>query len=446
MNSTRFFTRFLFPALTGLVIAACQSGDTGVGQGIISPNELSIQLVDTISVQAATVLADTFVTSVDNNILVGQWNDPQTGRTFAEGYAGVAYTAQTLATRAQPRFDSLVFELPYGFRYGDTTRAMTVQVSRLTNRILPTRIYYNTDKAAYQPTPLATKTFVPSVSENNRLLRIRLNDALGKQFYDRLVDATIDSDEAMTNFWTGFAFTPVSSAGSTQPNTLLGLNVAANQGALVLYFHENDAAQTRQSIRFGLSFVRHSYVLNQVVGSALAGLTNRQSSVGSDQTNRTTFVSPIARLRTRLVIPGLSTLPLPAGFAGVNRAELIIQPIRENIRDNAAPPPSLVLWQTNAANELLQAVPGGTTGGSQATGFYEIDGSDALLPDRYLFNLTEYVSSILRKQVPNRALILTTPTNAQQLPALTAQRVVLGDGRNANGRIRLRLYLTIGKQ
>lgn len=446
MNSTRFFVRFLLPACIGLSMAACQSGDTGVGQGIISPTELSIQLVDTVSVQTATVLADTFITSVDNNILVGQWNDPQTGRTFAEGYAAVNFAPQNLATRIQPRFDSLAFELPYGFRYGDTTRAVTVQVSQLTNRLLPTRIYYNDNKATYQPAPLTRKTFVPSVSENNRLLRIRLADALGKQFFDKLVDATIDSDETMTNFWTGFAFSPVTTAGSTQPNTLLGLNMAANQGALVLYFHDNDATQTRQTVRFGLSFVHYSYVVNQVAGAGLAGLANRQNSVISDQTNRTTFVSPIARLRTRLIIPGLSTLPLPVGFAGVNRAELIIQPVRLNVRDNVNPPSALVLWQTNAANELLQPVPGGTTGSNQATAFYQIDGSNPLLPDQYLFNLTEYVSSILRKQTPNRALILTTSSNAQQIPALSPQRVVLGDGRNANDRIRLRLYLTIGKK
>ncbi len=445
MNSTRFFTRLLLPAFIGLGAAACQSGDTGVGQGIVSPTELSIQLVDTISVQASTILADTFITSVDNNILVGQWNDPQTGRTVAEGYAGVNYSPQTLATRLQPRFDSLTFELPYGFRYGDTTRAVTMQVSRLASRILPTRVYYNTDKAAVQSTPLATKTFVPSISENNRLLRIRLADALGKQFFDRLVDATIDSDEAMTNFWTGFAFSPVITTGSTQPNTLLGLNMAANQGALVLYFHGNDTPQIRQSIRFGLSFVHYSNIMNQVAGSALAGLVNRQSSVSSNLTNRTTFVSPIARLHTRLVIPGLSTIPLPAGFAGINRAELIIQPVRGNLRDNINPPSALVLWQANAANELLQPVQGGTTGGTQATAFYQIDGSNALLPDQYLFNLTEYVSSIIRKQTPNRALILTTPTNPQQIPPVSPQRVVLGDGRNATDRIRLRLYLTIGK-
>ena len=192
--------------------------------------------------------------------------------------------------------------------------------------------------------------------------------------------------------------------------------------------------------------MHYSNIVNQVTGSALTGLVNRQSSVSSNLTNRTTFVSPLARLRTRLVIPGLSTLPLPAGFAGVNRAELIIQPVRENLRDNINPPPALVLWQTNAANELLQAVPGGTTGSGQATAFYQIDGSNPLLPDQYLFNLTEYVSSIIRKQTPNRALILSTPTIPQQIPPVSPQRVVLGDGRNANDRIRLRLYLTIGKK
>lgn len=98
--------------LTGFIVVACQSGDLNVGQSVINPQGLLVQPIDTITVQASTVLrVDSFATSSSGALVVGQWTDAQTGQMTAKSFASLNYVSNSLASLTNIQLDSVVLEL-----------------------------------------------------------------------------------------------------------------------------------------------------------------------------------------------------------------------------------------------------------------------------------------------------------------------------------------------
>lgn len=439
MIDKQSITKRLLVAVGLLVPVACQQGDLEVGRQIGTPSELEVQLVDSFTVQTATVLADTFVTSADSSVLIGQWADAQAGRTSARGFASVAYATNDLTDRSGTRFDSLVLVLPLSRAYGDTTELMTLNVHRLT-RTLENKTYYNPDGAEYEAAPLLTKTIRPWPRYRTRQVRILLADDLGRSFFEQLRSRAIQDDESLASFLPGLAFGS-SAPGGAGPNLLLGLNVSSGAAGLLLYYHDNDMNQTRSTIRFPLQGTHFSQMLTDLSQTSLRSLRSRADAVSSRQTQNMAFVNAVSRLRTRLQIPSLNELALLDQYRGVNRAELIVEPVRKDVRDNAVPPSQLTLYQTNDLNEVLAVVPDGQSN-SSVSGYYSYDPTDLEQKGRYLFDVTYYINEVLKNRLTNRPLLLTAPVSDAQLPL---ERLAVGDAKNPAYRMRLKLYVTMEK-
>lgn len=415
------------------VLVACQKGDLEVGQQVAAPNELGVQLVDSFTVQTETVLADTFVTSADSSVLVGQWTDALTGRTQARGFASLVYAANDLPDRTDARFDSLVLVLPLRSAYGDTTQSFTLNIHRLMGE-MEDKTHYNLESVAFETTPFLTKLVRPWPRYGSRQLRIRLPAELGQTLFDRLRNREISDSETLKAFLNGLAFV----APDMATNLLLGINVSSNAGGLLLYYHQTDMDRTRTTLQFSLQGTHFSQIQTDRSQTPLRSLRSRSDAVSSRQTQNTAFVIAGAMLRTRLRIASLDELALTEHYRGVNRAELIVEPIRRDVRDNALPPAQLVLYQTNSVNETLATVPDGT--GTAVSGYYGYDPTDLEQKGRYAFNVTYYINEILAGRLSNRPLLLTTPGTGSTLPV---ERLTLGDSRNPTYRMRLRLYVTV---
>ncbi|MBC3787201.1 DUF4270 family protein [Spirosoma utsteinense] len=425
--------------LSGALLAACQSGDLDVGQAVISPFELQIQPIDSVTIQTATVLEpDTFVTSSDENILVGQWTDAQTGRLLARGFTSVDYVASELAgtTPTGLRLDSLVLELGYAFAYGDTATSFDLAVYPL-REPLASSVYYNSSSVGYAATPLLQKTILLRPNSGTQQLRLRLPDALAQSFFDKLTGGAIRDATTFGEFWPGFAFT-----GQSAANSFVGFTTGTVSG-LRLYYHATDINRTASSLQFPITAAHFSQLLNQRSGSALQALQNRTDIVSSTQTNASTYVAVGAALRTRIEFPYLGTLDKPEQFAGLNSAMLVVEPIRRDLRDNMPPPAQLALYQTNSQNELLSIVAGGSAGETPAVASYAYDPTALELVDAYSFDLTQYVNQIIRHETTNRPLLLTVPAGSADLQTLV-RRITLGNGQRTTDRIRLRLFMTSG--
>lgn len=427
--------------LTGIVLFACQSGDLNVGQSVINPQELLVQSVDSVTIKTSTVMrTDSFPTSGDADIVIGHWNDALTGRQTAQGFAAIDYPSNSLASQTNFRLDSLVLELGYSFAYGDTTSAFNLSVHRL-NSPMATQAYYSTSTVAYQPAPYLQKTFAPRPASGTRLIRMRVPDDLTQRLYDKLVSGEITDNISLNEFLAGFAFISNSSG-----NTFIGITTNPSVTGLRLYYHDTDLNRTPYTLLFPISSLHFTKLQNDRTGTPLAALKNKSDAVSSSLTNGTTVISIGAGLQTRVEFPYLNEFFRPEKFADLNRALLIISPVRGDLSDNTPPPATLQVYQTNNQNEFITTVPGGPTGGEPSQAGYFIDQSSILPTDSYTIDLTYYIGQIIKRKASTQPLLLTVPAPPDRPFSLRAlvQRITLGDQLRPNDRMQLRLFMTSG--
>ncbi|MVM37295.1 DUF4270 family protein [Spirosoma sp. HMF3257] len=438
--------------LTGIVLLSCQSGDLRVGQSVISPQELVVQSVDTLTLKTSTVMRpDSFVTSGDNNILVGQWTDSQTGKMTARSFAAINYASNTFLGSTSQQLDSLVLELSYAFVYGDTTSAFNISVHTL-NKPLIYQAYYNTNSVAYSSKPYLQKTVLPQPLTLTKKISFRMPADVEKEFYNKLVNGDIIDATTLAEYIPGFAF----NCNSTT-NTFAGF-VAASSG-LRLYYHATTVDLTQSSLLFPMSLGYFTQLTNDLSGTPLSALKNRTDAVSSRLTNNTTFIVPGAHIQTRLELPYLDQFARPDGFADLNKALLVISPVRNSLKDNSPPPTNLALFFTNTQNDILpSALPGGPGGTTSAIAQYSLqataqnqlgpDPGGLPIVDAYTFDLTYYIGQIIKRKLPNQPLLLTLPTSTQTQTSLTLkdyiQRVTIGDQQRANDQMKVQLFLTSG--
>ncbi|GAB3767506.1 DUF4270 family protein [Spirosoma horti] len=429
--------------LAGIVLFACQSGDLNVGQSVINPQQLQIQSVDSVSIKTSTVMRpDSFLTSGDADIVVGQWKDAQTGLQSTQAFAAIDYPANSLVSQTNLRLDSLVLELGYSFTYGDTTSAFNLGIYPL-NRPLAAQNYFNTSTVGYSAKPLVQRTFVPQQFSGNRLLQIRIPSELAQGLYDKLISGDITDNVTLNDFLPGFAFLSKSTA-----NTFIGFTTNPSISGLRLYYHDTDVNRTASTLLFPITSLHFTSFKNDRTGTPLSALKSRSDVVSSYLTDRTTFVALGAGLQTRLEFPYLNEFFRPGNFADLNRALLVISPVRRDSRDNIAPPPSLQLYQTNSQNEFIATIPGGATGADVAgAGYSQVpDPITPLLTDSYTIDLTYYIGQIIKKKALSQPLLLSIPAPSGGIYSLKSlmQRVTLGDQLRPNDQIKLQLFMTSG--
>ena len=425
--------------LTGLVLFACQSGDLNLGQSIINPLELQIQSVDTVTIQTSTVMRpDSFITSGDPSLLLGQWTDAKTGKMTARNFTSVNFVSNPIAGQTGLQLDSLVLEFNYGYVYGDTTSQFSFSVNQL-QRPINAQLYYNTNSLPYQATPIAQKSVLLQPVTKTKLIQLRLSDALAQTFFAKLSNSEINDYTTLTNFLPGYALTCTSTA-----NTFIG--ITANTSGLRLYYHTTDINQTSSSVLFPFSGVYFTQLRNDLTGTPLSALKTRFDAVSSRLTDNTTFVVPAAQLETRIEFPYLEQFARPGGFADLNKALLVVSPVRRDFLDNTPPPSLLALYFTNGQNDLLStALPGGIGGTSAAAATYYSDPTALTLSDTYTFDLTYYIGQIIKRRSSSQPLILTIPATSTQITLQERiRRVVLGNQQRPNDQLKMRLFFTSG--
>ncbi|GAB3803179.1 DUF4270 family protein [Spirosoma humi] len=428
--------------LAGIVLFACQSGDLNVGQSVINPQQLQIQSVDSMTVKTSTVMrTDSFVTSGPTiaDMVVGQWKDTYTGLQTAQAFAAIDYPSNSLVSQTNFQLDSLVLELGYSFTYGDTTSTFDLEVYQL-NRPLQSQFYYNTSTVAYAAKPLVKQSFRPNQYSNTRLVQIRLPAELAQTLFEKISSGEIADNTTLNDFLPGFSL-----LGKSTSNTFLGFTTSASVSGIRMYYHDTDINRTPSNLLFSISSLHFTNLKNDRSGTILSALKNRSDMVASDLTDKTTVVSLGAGIQTRIEFPYLNDFFRPATFADINRALLVISPVRRDLRDNMNPPASLQLYQTNNLNEIVATVPGGAVGTDPAGANYSANPEAILLTDSYTIDLTYYIGQIIKKKALSQPLILTVPTSSgfnTLLPYI--QRVTLGDQLRPNDQMKLQLFITSG--
>jgi hypothetical protein len=439
-------TSWLSGLLVLLAVAAlwaCRSGDLDVGQSVINPQELDIQSVDTVTIRTSTIaVPESYTTSLDSNMLVGNWNDANTGKLIARGYSSLTYPTNSLQGATNLRLDSLVLELGYTYTYGDTSKTFNMAIHQLRQPLDPNLFYTNSSVVAYDEKPLFQRSFLLRPNTGARRIRFRMPDAMAQEFYTRLLSGDINSVTTMNEFWKGFAL-----VSSTNENLFAAFSSFRASGLRLYYRDVSGVTQTANTLYFSFGTINYSQFLADRSGTPLASLKTRTDEVSSAQTGQQTYVAPGVGLRTKITFPYLGQFERPEAYAGLNGATLELGPIRRNLFDNATPPAQLYLFETNSQNEIVGPVPAGNLGNTAAAAGYVYNNGGPEFLDSYTYDLTYYIGQVIRRRIPNRPLIVATTSNgtpgAGDLRALV-QRLSLGSGQRTTDRMRLRLFISSG--
>ena len=156
------------------LFTSCQTdnldGDFVVGSDYLSINN-KVLLIDTLTVNVSTINFDSLVTSNQSRILIGNYTDPILGKVKSESYFELTpdtYNLGKFQFRYQTinyKFDSIAVILKYDrYYYGDTTKAQTINIHQLTQKVKPNADdsnFYNNSSLSYNSNSIGTKTFYP---------------------------------------------------------------------------------------------------------------------------------------------------------------------------------------------------------------------------------------------------------------------------------------------
>lgn len=415
-------------------LGACQKGDLTLGDKIVPGDGLNVVVVDTFTVKTSTVaVLDTFATSADSAIYLGRWRDANTGTQDFTGYATPVYPVNNLAdVVGQVTFDSLVLQLPYSYAYGDTLGNVSLAVHML-NETIASDVYYNNDAFPYAATPFYQKTFLPYRKELVNM-QFRLPKTLGQTLFDGIRGRSIIDNQSLQGIIPGFAMKVTPSR-----NLIMGINMVSERAALKIYYHQNVVDPKAESVDIRLTGPHFSNITNNFKGSPMEKLVNPSDYVNSQLTGNRSYITTGGRLRTRLEFPYLDMLKGSTTLVGVNRAELVFEPVRATLKDNTPPPASLSMYLLNENNEMIAVVPTAPGASTAVSGIYLNNNSAVEFRNNYSFVLTSYMQQLFKGQVLPRPMLLNVGTSAT---ALNFSRVALGNSFNSDYRAKLRLYYT----
>ncbi len=304
-----------WPAYVAFFLVSCQE-ESVIGEDFFTGTSFATSVIDTITVEASTILYDSFQTSNLGRLLVGNYTDEITGQLtahtiFQVGLNGtVSYNLEENSTR----YDSLVLRFASdGFSYHNPEESkMSVEVRRLL-----TDIEFEEDGALYNTSfrdrdrflewaPIGTRTF-RSAQERFDSLSVRLDDAFGEQLYNRAIsgDESLTTDEEFLEFLKGFVLSPV---GENTP--FLGLSPDVE---LRLYYTDFSITPIVKSSYLPFSLGQRTYynsITSDREGTAYQDLVTQEEPVSSRRTDDLMVMSGGAGLAVRVEFPYLKDLLL----------------------------------------------------------------------------------------------------------------------------------------
>lgn len=437
----------LFLCCCCVALASCEDPNE-LGLGLVDDN-IAGKYTDTLTINVSTVYLDSIATSGTNTLLAGQYTNPYSGTLKANAIFQVGLGSATWTVAQDAVYDSVQLILSYsGESYGDTTKAATFKVDRVTSKITPRTLspyffneepysalygssaLYNTSNVATATDSLSSFTILPRPASKDTFA-IALSDELGQEWLTlkksndtRLTDPTLFLD-----YFQGLKIS------STDGSAVVGFPLASAK--VRLYYSETvDGTKTAQTRDFATinPNLQYNQFMTNLEGSELEGIERGGESLPASETAGNVSVAQSgAGLMIKIEVPHLGTLKdqVPADL--INRAVLVVEPLNGTTQYPYPVPGELGLYTSNISNAPLTAVMENSQ--TVLTALYEEP--DQQNPSgRYDFNITPYVVELLRDEKPGGMTLLLAPPVAQYRKG--ASRLVV----NGQQSIKLKVYYT----
>jgi len=426
------------------VTSSCKKVDIDFGSQFLSTNEIT-QLIrmDTVTVELSTVHIDSFQTSGSGSLLVGEYNDPYTGRIRASTYFELIPPTYIQDNFLNTLFDSAVILLkPNGNFYGDTTLPFQLTLTTLTERMeFPSSgsVMYNTTLFAASTGSIANRQLYIRPNDTSTI-RIRIADAFGDDLLNRLRqnDNSIRTASDFLEAIKGFRINAASNGA------IYGFSDSVK---LRLYYRQQGLFTESKEVDFTQSFTgRHfNNISADRSATALAGLNSASKEIPSSTTGNAAYTQSTAGVWAKIKFPYIRDIPLLDGFVKLQKAVLVITPVSGSYNVFYQLPAQLKLSVTDQNNQPGTDIGTANADGSVTpfTGDLTIDGVYGK-DTYYSYDITSFITARLDNSIGNQGSLLLHPNSAQAATML--RRLALGNMQHPDSKIKLLVYyLSVNK-
>tara|TARA_R110000868_G_scaffold58472_5_gene180676 strand:- start:2570 stop:3889 length:1320 start_codon:yes stop_codon:yes gene_type:complete len=433
--------KLLLLLFLGALITSCNS-DVDTGEFVVGSDYLSVNnkvvLIDTLTVDVSTVNLDSLITSSQNRILVGNYDDPYFGKVKSDSYFQLSSSGYTLNTDNSDTdapnyvFDSIRMILrPDKYYYGDTTKVQTISIHRLLQKVKPNvdnTYFYNDSSLDYDTESLGSVSFKPKPHSKDSVV-VSIKDVFGEALFQKIKKREITNFAEFTEYFKGLVIKTTSSASSS----IVGFNTAS---VLRLYYSKY-LGNSDESLVKDFNILDATKQFNNISldrsGTLIKDLPAFTDHLSSLQTENKAFIQSGTGLACRIDFPNIKQLKYISDKGAIVDAQLIIKPINNSYSDSYPLVDSLRVFVADKLNRISGTL------NSTGNATYAILNTDT---DEFNENIGYKVSigtflqnEMIKKSDSRLSLILTLPSISKAV-----DRLLVGDQKNSSNKIQLKIY------
>ncbi len=429
MSTLKTFYQLLIGIFFLAIFARCNESQE-LGASFFPDESFNIALVDTLSLETASIIYDSIPTRNTGRLLVGYHEDVKLGKIKAASYFQIGFedNKSYFLNKAHHFYDSITLVLKYdGYSFYDTSQLQTLYVHEVLEDIaIPDEdtTLFNTSTFKVNQTPLGKQTFVPRPGKNGNI-EIKLSDYLGQTIYGLAINESelITTATEFQDFLKGFAVFP----DTTQSRAILGFSPTAE---LRLYYRDDSQLPASQkTLAFTLgSNMYFNHIKSDRSNTALATLQEFETPVNSQATDNESFIQTGIGIATRIDIPYVRNMIEVDNDFLVSKAVLQFYPTSNQSNINTPIPSSLTAYWVDEDNEVI---------GSTFTA-YLLSDNEFERDTYYSIDITNFIKTQLSIAENNKNALLLTTTNDFR----NALNFISIGNSIHRSKMRLKIYLT----
>lgn len=366
-NSSNTFAKknrmkyYIIGVLSLIFTASCVTDDTvyEVGNDFIE-SDIQVRVIDTFSINAGTFKLDSIITSSTNRILLGYVKDEKLGTLSAKSY--LQLISSTFSIDADAVYDSIGMILNYdNYYFGDTTKIQTYKLHRITETVTPEEgdSFYNTSSLQYDSDILGELSFTPKPNKPTDSLFIKMDDVLGEEIFDKIIDNDINNSDDFLQYFKGLAII----SDETQDSNIIGFNAqettsTAGNSSMRLYYtiEDDDSEDNSYYIDFVIASAAKQFnqISTDLSTAILDDFIDGEEIQSSTNTNNLIFSQAGSAISARIEIPAIKKLLEISNNGTTLSATLTFNPLIGSYNEINPLPEELAVYIVDHKNRIIQ--------------------------------------------------------------------------------------------
>jgi hypothetical protein len=434
--------RFFLVLFFGVIFTSCDS-DVDAGEFVVGSDYLSVTnkviLIDTLTVDVSTINFDSLVTSSQNRILLGNYDDPIFGKVKSDSYfqlTASSYNLQTTNSDTEASnyvFDSIRMILRSDkYFYGDTTNVNSVSIHRLLQKVKPSgddNNFYNNSSLNYDLVSLGSASFKPRPKSQDSLI-IKIDNDFGEALFQKLKKHEITNYDEFTEFFKGF----VIKSTSVTSSSVVGYKLTSVVQLYYSKYQGNSEASFVNEFTISDNSKQFNNVSLNRTGTLIQDLPETSSRLSSTLTENKAFIQSGTGIACRIDFPNIKQLKYISEKGVIVDARLIIKPVNTTYSETYPLVDSLRIYVADKLNRI-----GGTLNNAEGDQIYAtLNTSNDEFKENIGYSIplgTFLQNEMIKKSDSKSSLILTLPSISKAV-----NRLVIGNQKNSGNKLQLKIY------